>query len=100
MTVNSEVDYHESSLFREALRNFQLGNWAEGFNHLRELEESYPLEREIRALRQEMQIRARIDQDEREDNWNHKKRLALTWITRIALVWPGSLTRWSPPASD
>jgi tetratricopeptide (TPR) repeat protein len=87
MAVTIEEEFNQSSLFQEALRNFQLGKWEDGFSRLKELEQRFPLEREIRALRQEMQVRARIDLDEKEDNWNHTKRLALIWTTRIGLVW-------------
>ncbi len=82
-----EEDFRITPLFREALRNFQLGNWEVGFEMLNELEASYPLEREIRALRHEMQIRAKIDQDERQDIRAQRRKTILTWATRVGAAW-------------
>ena len=87
MDVIIEQDFHHSPLYREALRSFQLGKWEAGFTQLKELEEHYPLEREIRVLRQEMQTRAKIDLDEKEDLRNRVKRKILAWTTWIGLIW-------------
>jgi tetratricopeptide (TPR) repeat protein len=95
MTTTLEEDFRGTPLFREAMHNFQLGNWENGLNHLKELEEKFPLEREIRALRQEMQLRAKIDQDELEDHKEHKKRRIIIWSIRLASAWLAiSLAIW------
>ena len=54
-------------LFRETQREFQQGNWASGLAHLQELEEAYPLEPELRTWRQEMVLRAKMDEVEVEE---------------------------------
>ncbi len=85
--------YENAPLFRETQREFQQGNWASGMTHLQELEEAFPLEPELRNWRQEMALRARMDEIEAEEERQRKlafwKSLALRMagvVVVIALV--------------
>ncbi len=73
MSSNAAESYFNSPLFSEAMGHFQVGKWDEGFSKLSELQNSFPTESELRALRQEMEVRARISEYEIEEN-KHGKR--------------------------
>jgi tetratricopeptide (TPR) repeat protein len=73
MSSNAAESYFNSPLFLEAMGHFQVGKWDEGFSKLSELQNSYPTESDLRALRQEMDVRARISEYEIEEN-KHGKR--------------------------
>ena len=77
MSSNAAESYFKSPLFLEAMAHFQVGKWDDGFTKLGELEKTYPTEPDLRALRQEMEVRARINEYEIEEN-NHSKRKQLT----------------------
>jgi tetratricopeptide (TPR) repeat protein len=73
MSLNMNESYLKSPLFQEAMGNFQVGKWDEGFTKLGEVEITYPTEPELRSLRQEMEVRSRINEYELEEN-KHRKR--------------------------
>ena len=73
MSSNAAESYINSPLFPEAMGHFQVGKWDEGFSKLSELETTFPTEAELRALRQEMEVRARISEYEIEEK-KHGKR--------------------------
>ena len=77
MSLNVNESYLKSPLFKEAMGNFQVGKWDEGFTKLGEVEKNYPTEPELRSLRQEMEVRSRINEYEVEEN-KHRKRHQLT----------------------
>mgnify|MGYP001561193718 CR=1 FL=1 len=81
--------------YRVALRRLQEGEWEAGLAALAQLAERYPLDHTLRAVSQEMQLRARIDQDEREDHWLERRRRTRTLTVRLlsALVVIG-LVSW------
>jgi tetratricopeptide (TPR) repeat protein len=56
--------YLKSPLYREAMENFQFGEWQKGLVQLNELMERFPFDIDLRTLNQEMQMRARIDTEE------------------------------------
>lgn len=74
MFENKADSYENLPLFRETQREFQQGNWASGLAHLQELEEAYPLEPELRSWRQEMILRAKMDEVEAEEG-KHQRRI-------------------------
>ncbi len=76
MTVNESDSYLNSPLFQEAMGNFRVGKWEEGFAKLSEVEKQFPMEPELRILRQEMEVRARISDYEVAEN-KHNKRVNL-----------------------
>jgi tetratricopeptide (TPR) repeat protein len=73
MFENTADSYENLPLFRETQREFQQGNWASGLAHLQELEEAYPLEPELRTWRQEMVLRAKMDEVEVEEAARQKR---------------------------
>lgn len=68
MDQKTQLSFLINPLYAEAQNHFQKGEWDIGLEKLKKLEESYPLDHELRKLRQEMQIRARIDFYEDDDN--------------------------------
>jgi hypothetical protein len=66
--AQSVESYLAHPLYQAAMQDMQNGEWEAGLQKIDTLIQSFPLEQELRALRQEMQVRSRIDQDEREDN--------------------------------
>ena len=79
-------NYGKSVQFREALENFQFGEWQKGLVQLNELMERYPFDLELRALNQEMQLRARIDNDEVKDNQRVTSRKFSYYAVRVGLA--------------
>jgi tetratricopeptide (TPR) repeat protein len=73
MFENKADSYENLPLFQETQREFQQGNWASGLAHLQELEEAYPLEPELRTWRQEMVLRAKMDEVELEEEKRQRK---------------------------
>jgi len=67
MSSNTAESYFNSPLFLEAMGHFQVGKWDEGFSKIGELQNVYPTEADLRALRQEMEVRARISEYEIEE---------------------------------
>ena len=63
-----EETYLKSPLFQDAMDHFRVGKWAEGFTKLGEVEKNHPMEPDLRALRQEMEVRSRITEYEIEEN--------------------------------
>lgn len=79
MTEINADTYEKSPLFRETQREFQQGNWEAGLAHLQELEEAFPLELDLRAWRQEILLRAKMDEVEAEE----KKRRRSAFIRHL-----------------
>ena len=72
MSSNETESYLKSPLFQEAMDYFRVGKWEEGFTKLGEVEKNYPMEPDLRAIRQEMDVRARITRYEMEENKQRK----------------------------
>ena len=62
--------------FHEAMGHFRVGRWQEGLLKLADVEKAFPTETDLRAIRQEMEVRARISEYEVEEN-KHNKMLKL-----------------------
>ncbi|HSQ17055.1 MAG TPA: LysM peptidoglycan-binding domain-containing protein [Anaerolineales bacterium] len=86
MDSNLTDTYTNFPAFRQALQDLQAGNWQEGLTGLAEVEKAYPLDTDLRALRQEMQVRARVDDYEIEEIKADKKRRLHLLLTRGGLV--------------
>jgi tetratricopeptide (TPR) repeat protein len=86
MFENKADSYENLPLFRETQREFQQGNWASGLTHLQELEEAYPLEPELRTWRQEMVLRAKMDEVEVEEAGRQKRTFYKNLALRLAGV--------------
>jgi len=67
MSVIDTGSFTESPLFKEAMGYFWVGKWSEGFVKLAEVEKKFPMESELRALRQMMEVRSRINEYEAEE---------------------------------
>ncbi|OGO63023.1 MAG: hypothetical protein A2029_10900 [Chloroflexi bacterium RBG_19FT_COMBO_47_9] len=77
MSFNVNETYLKFPPFHEAMSNFQVGKWEDGFAKLAEVEQTFPTEPEVRAIRQEMEVRSRINEYEVEEN-KHQKRQQVT----------------------
>jgi tetratricopeptide (TPR) repeat protein len=86
MTVGQPESYLEHPLFRQAMASLQKGEWEAGLKQFEKLSQAFPLESELRSLRQEMLLRARIDQDEREDNALIRRRRAKNIAIRLVTL--------------
>jgi len=75
----SDPDYHA------ALRSLQQGEWEAGLVGIARLMERYPLDQDLRALNQETQLRARVDENEQDDRRMEKRR-RFRKITRYAVI--------------
>jgi tetratricopeptide (TPR) repeat protein len=85
MSPNESGSYIDSPLFKEAMGYFWVGKWSEGFVKLAEVEKNYPMESDIRSLRQMMEVRAHISEYEVEEN-KHRKIQNLTQSVKRILV--------------
>ncbi len=103
--ISGEMDspYREDPLYKLALQHLQEGQWEAGLTELEWLVERYPLNHEIRSLRQDLLLRARIDLDERlaheVEKRGRMKKFALATLAVVllagALVWAGrSYSLW------
>jgi tetratricopeptide (TPR) repeat protein len=86
MSLNTASSYNEDPQFHSALRHFQLGEWSQGLTVLEDLVREYPLDRELRELRHDMHLRARIDKDEREDISRNRMQRIKTISIRVAVL--------------
>lgn len=86
MFENKADSYVNLPLFRETEREFQQGNWASGLAHLQELEEAFPLESDLRAWRQEMVLRAKMDEVEIEAGALQKTKFFKSLAVRLVVV--------------
>jgi len=86
MDYSQTENYMKSVQYREAMENFQFGEWQKGLVQLNELMERYPFDLELRTLNQEMQLRARIDSDEVQENQQAAARRALLIGLRIGII--------------
>jgi tetratricopeptide (TPR) repeat protein len=86
MAVHVSETYKNYPAYQQALSDLQVGKWAEGLTGLAEVEKKYPLETELRALRQEMQVRARIDDYEIEEVKAAKTRRLQRIVIRVGLL--------------
>jgi LysM repeat protein/soluble cytochrome b562 len=85
MIVSTTHPYDQDKRFWIAQENFQRGEWGPGLVQLDELTEAYPQEPDLRSLRNEMALRARIDQDELDDQKAARK----FRLRKIALYFAG-----------
>jgi hypothetical protein len=67
MTANHVESYLDHPMFNQAMASMQKGDWESGLSQIENLMQSYPLEPELRSLRQEMILRSKVDSDEKTD---------------------------------
>ena len=87
MSSNETETYVTSPAFQEAMDHFRVGRWEAGFTKLMEVEKNFPMEADLRALRQQMEVRSRVTQYEIEENKKQKlQKLAKYSIRGSALL--------------
>lgn len=86
MSANTVAAYGNDPLYREAQNNLQQGEWEQGLAKLDQLVESYPLDQVLRTLRQEMELRSKIDKDERKDRIRGFFVQLVKWTARLAVL--------------
>jgi tetratricopeptide (TPR) repeat protein len=103
MSAESFDTYLDDPVYQSALTHVQSGEWEAGLSELDRLVSSYPLNHQLRNLRQEMKLRAQVDEDEKLDNTQAAQRNTRAWATRILvfvvlfglMVWGvGSYSTW------
>jgi tetratricopeptide (TPR) repeat protein len=86
MSAESIETYWQDPAYQQMLQLLQRGEWQPGLEALKELGERYPLSQELRSLRAEMTLRARIDADEQADIAAARQRRLKTWGIRMGMV--------------
>ncbi len=86
MSANTAESHLNDPLFQSAMNYMQSGEWETGLEELDQVVENHPLEAELRGLRQEMQLRAHIDEDEREDLAREKRQRFMSWGVRLVVL--------------
>jgi tetratricopeptide (TPR) repeat protein len=74
MSITETGSYMDSPAFQEAMGHFRIGRWEEGLLKLNEVEKKFPMATDLRSIRQEMEVRARISEYEAEENKRTKRR--------------------------
>ena len=86
MAANQAESYLDHPMFRTAMASIQKGDWESGINQIEKVMQSYPLEPELRSLRQEMIIRAKVDGDEKSDVSSVRKRRFRNLVIRGSVI--------------
>ncbi|MGE5123476.1 MAG: LysM peptidoglycan-binding domain-containing protein [Acidobacteriaceae bacterium] len=90
MSLKEAESYLSFPAFCEAMEHFRIGRWDAGFSKLLEVEKNFPMEPEIRAIRQEMEVRSRITQYEVEENKDrnlrHISKISLRIFASVVIV--------------
>jgi tetratricopeptide (TPR) repeat protein len=86
MSTNTAESYLKHPLYKLALLHLQQGEWTAGMAEVEHLMEIYPLERELRSLRADLNLRARLDRDERIDTARSKRRRFRILFTRAGAI--------------
>jgi tetratricopeptide (TPR) repeat protein len=74
MSVNYAEPHVKDPLYESAMNFLQQGDWENGLVQLDKLILQYPLDHKLRTLRQDMHLRARMDQDEHQDQSLERRR--------------------------
>jgi tetratricopeptide (TPR) repeat protein len=86
MTANQAETYLDHPMFNQAMGSMQKGDWESGLSQIEKLMQSYPLEPDLRSLRQEMILRSKVDSDERTDKSQARKRRFRDLTIRFAVI--------------
>lgn len=74
MSVHYAEPHIKDPLYESAMNFLQVGDWENGLVQLDKLILQYPLDHKLRTLRQEMHLRARMDEDEHVDQSVERRR--------------------------
>jgi tetratricopeptide (TPR) repeat protein len=86
MSLDETGSYMDSPAFHDAMGNFRVGKWQEGFAKLAEVEKEFPTATDIRNVRQEMEIRARISEYETDENKHNKLLKIRNYSIRLLVI--------------
>jgi tetratricopeptide (TPR) repeat protein len=86
MSSNDTGSYMNDPSFQEAMGHFRVGRWEEGFLKLAEVEKKYPTETDLRTIRQEMEIKARISDYEVVENKHNRNQKIRSNGIRVLLA--------------
>ena len=86
MAVNQADSYIDHPMFRQAMGSLQKGDWDSGLTQIEKLMQTFPLEPDLRALRQEMMLRSKVDTDERTDIASARKRRFRDLSIRFSVI--------------
>jgi tetratricopeptide (TPR) repeat protein len=86
MSVNYAEPHAKDPLFESAMNFLQQGDWENGLVQLDKLILQYPLDHKLRTLRQDMHLRARMDQDEHQDQSVERRRRFSRLASRLWAV--------------
>jgi tetratricopeptide (TPR) repeat protein len=83
MSAESFDTYFDDPVYQSAIMHLQSGEWEAGLSELDKLVTAYPLNHQLRNLRQEMKLRAQVDEEEKVDIEAAARRNTRTWVVRI-----------------
>jgi tetratricopeptide (TPR) repeat protein len=86
MSSNDSGSFMDDPSFHVAMGHFRVGKWKEGFIKLAEVEKKFTTETDLRAIRQEMEVRARVSEYEVVENRNNRMRKLRNYGMRLTLV--------------
>ena len=86
MSQNPSASLMSDPTFQGAMRHLHVGEWDEGLQKLKQLFEPFPQSQELRDLVAEMELRARIDQDEIKDRTLAKQQMLKKWALRLVVL--------------
>jgi tetratricopeptide (TPR) repeat protein len=86
MSAETTETHWQDPAYQQTLQLLQRGEWQQGLDALKELGDKYPFIQELRSLRAEMTLRARIDADEQADIAAARQRRLKSWGMRLAAV--------------
>ncbi len=80
MTAHSAESYLNHPTFNSAMKHFQEGDWNASLKEVDWLLKQFPLERDLKHLRKDINIRATMDSEERSDDaiYNRQRMLKLS----------------------
>jgi tetratricopeptide (TPR) repeat protein len=85
MSATETGSYMDSPAFQEAMGHFRIGRWEEGLLKLNEVEKKFPMATDLRSIRQEMEVRARISEYEVEENKHNRRKNLGKFATKLVL---------------
>jgi tetratricopeptide (TPR) repeat protein len=83
MTTHSAETYLNHPTYSSLLKHFQEGKWDASLKELDWLLKQFPRERELRNLKQDIQIRSTVDQEERIDDFTFRRRRLTSLLIRV-----------------
>ena len=86
MLSSTAISNINDTEFKNAQASFQNGDWENGLSLLNSLVERYPEMPELREFQQEMLLRSRMDEYEREERRRYLGKRLLYWGSRVGAI--------------